>query len=96
MADPYHILGVPMDVVDADLRRRYLKLVRQYPPEKSPRRFAEIRAAYELLRDPVQRLERQLFQVCGDETLADILADLRSRVQAVRIPTETLLSLSEG
>jgi hypothetical protein len=31
----------------------------------------------------------------GGETLDDIIAELRSKAQAVRIPTETLLSLAE-
>ena len=95
MVDPHVILGVSPDVDEAALRQRYLELVRQNPPEKCPHQFAEIREAYELLRDPVRRLERQLFQVRGRESLDDIIADLRSRVQVARIPTETLLSLAE-
>ena len=95
MVDPHSILDVSPDVDEAALRRRYLELVRQNPPEKCPRQFAEIREAYEQLRDPVRRLERQLFQVRGSESLDDVIADLRSRVQATRIPTEILLSLAE-
>ncbi len=95
MADPHSILEVSPDIDEAGLRRRYLELVRQNPPEKCPRQFAEIREAYEQLRDPAKRLERQLFQVRGGESLDDVIADLRSRVQATRIPTETLLSLAE-
>jgi len=94
MTDPYTILGVSPDVDEAALRWRYLELVRQNPPEKRPRQFAEIREAYEHLRDPVSRLEKQVFQVQGHESLDDIVANLQSRVQAARIPTETLLSLS--
>ena len=96
MAEPYSVLGVSPDVDEAALRRRYLELVRRNPPEKCPQQFAEIRGAYEQLRDPVRRLESQLFQLRGSESLDDIIADLRSRVQNTRIPTETLLSLAEG
>jgi len=95
MADPHSILGVSPDVDEATLRRRYLELVRQNPPEKCPRQFAEIREAYEDLRDPVKRLERQVFRIRGSESLDDVIADLRLRVQAARIPTETLLSVAE-
>lgn len=95
MADPYETLGVSPDVDEVALRKRYLELVRQHPPEKSPQKFAQIREAYEELRDPVERLRRQLFQVHSGETLDDVIADLRSRMQAARIPTETLLSLAE-
>ena len=96
MVDPHSVLNVSPDVDEAALRRRYLELVRRNPPEKCPRQFAEIREAYEHLRDPVKRLERQLFQVRGSESLDDVIAVLRSRVQAARIPTEILLSLAES
>ena len=95
MAEPYAVLGISPDADETALRRRYLELVRLNPPEKCPREFAEIREAYEQLRDPVRRLERQLFQVRPGESLDDVIADLRSRVQAARIPTEALLSLAE-
>lgn len=95
MVDPHLVLGVSPDVDEAALRRRYLELVRRHPPEKCPKEFARIREAYEQLRDPVDRLERQLFQIRDDESLEDVIADLRSRVQASRIPTKTLLSLAE-
>ncbi len=95
MAEPYAVLGVSPDADEAALRRRYLELVRRNPPEKCPRQFAEIREAYEQLRDPVSRLESQLFQVRRGESLDDVIVDLRLRVQAARIPTETLLSLAE-
>jgi curved DNA-binding protein CbpA len=95
MVDPHLVLGVSPDVDEAALRRRYLELVRRHPPEQSPQKFAEIREAYEQLRDPLARLRSQLFQVRGNESLDDVIADLRLRVQAARIPTETLLSLAE-
>ncbi len=95
MGDPCSILGVSPNIGETALRRRYLELVRQNPPEKCPQRFAEIREAYEQLRDPAERLQRQLFEVGDAESLHDIIADLRSRVQAARIPTDLLLSLGE-
>jgi curved DNA-binding protein CbpA len=95
MADPYETLGISPDADEVALRKRYLELVRQYSPEKSPERFAQIREAYEQLRDPLERLARQVFQVHSGETLDDVIADLRAREQAARIPTETLLSLAE-
>ena len=56
LLDPYAILGLPRGCDESDVRRRYLELVRQFPPDRAPERFAEIRGAYESLRDPVVRL----------------------------------------
>ena len=40
MNDPYAELGLPTDATDEQIRRRYLELVRQNPPEQNPERFA--------------------------------------------------------
>ncbi|NLS92691.1 MAG: J domain-containing protein [Planctomycetaceae bacterium] len=95
MRDPYQVLDVSADVDDAALRRRYLELVRRYPPERCPQQFAEVREAYEQLRDPARRLERELFKAGGCEILDDVIAGMRSKLQERRIATETLLSLAE-
>ena len=95
MADPYEVLGLPPDADEVGVRRRYLQLVRQHPPEREPERFAELRAAYDQLRDPVTRLEAQLFAVREMDSLEDTIADVRTRVRTARIPTDTLLSLAE-
>ena len=96
MSDPYEILGVTHGSTEADIRHRYLELVRQYPPDRAAERFAEIHQAYEKLRDPVVRLESKLFDLESSETMADIVADVRCRLRRSRIPTQTLLSLAEG
>ena len=51
--DPFQILGVSRDAGEAEVRARYLELVRQYTPEREPEKFREIRAAYEAARDPL-------------------------------------------
>ena len=96
MADPYEILGVSRGSSEADIRRRYLELVRQYPPDRAPERFTEIHQAYEKLRNPVVRMESKLFDLESSETMADIMADVRQRLRKSRIPTQTLLSLAEA
>ena len=96
MSDPYDILGVSRGSSEADIRRRYLELVRRYPPDREGERFTEIHQAYEKLRDPVVRMESKLFDLESGETLADIVADVRQRLRKSRIPTQTLLSLAEG
>jgi curved DNA-binding protein CbpA len=95
MSDPYETLGLTSDVGEAEIRRRYLELVREFPPDRAPERFTAIHAAYEALRDPARRLHAQLFQ---DETKTDSLeslaADLRARLRQVRLPVATLLELA--
>jgi curved DNA-binding protein CbpA len=95
MSDPYEILGVSRGSSEAEIRRRYLELVRQYPPDRAAERFTEIHQAYEKLRDPVVRMESRLFDLKSSETLADVIADVRRQLRKSRIPTQTLLSLAE-
>jgi curved DNA-binding protein CbpA len=60
MRDPFTILGVADDAGDAEIRRRYLALVRDFPPDRAPERFQELRAAYEALSDERRRLATKL------------------------------------
>jgi curved DNA-binding protein CbpA len=60
MRDPFTVLGVADDADDAEIRRRYLVLVREFPPDRAPERFQELRAAYDALSDEHKRLETKL------------------------------------
>ncbi|NLF70447.1 MAG: J domain-containing protein [Candidatus Anammoximicrobium sp.] len=95
MIDPYEVLGVTADASEELIRQRYLALVREFPPEHAPKRFAEIRAAYDQLRDPVRHLERRLFDLTAVETIDTLLAAERRRQTRRRLPTSVLLSLGE-
>ena len=61
MTDPFQVLESPPDADDAAIRARYLELVRRWPPEQAPERFAAVRAAYEQVRDRDARLRHRLF-----------------------------------
>jgi len=97
MNDPYDVLELTSDASEAEIRRRYLELVREFPPDRAPERFAAVHAAYEALRDPARRLRSQLFQ---SETTADSLdtlaADLRRRLRHARLPVASLLNLADA
>jgi DnaJ-class molecular chaperone len=67
MRDPFTVLGVDEAADDAEIRRRYLTLVRDFPPDRAPERFREYRAAYEALSDERKRLEMTLL---GTNTIA--------------------------
>jgi curved DNA-binding protein CbpA len=60
MSDPFSILGVDDTAGDEEIKRRYLALVRAFPPDREPERFQTYRAAFEALRDERKRLEAKL------------------------------------
>jgi DnaJ-class molecular chaperone len=95
MSDPYAVLGLPVDADLAQIRKRYLHLVRQFPPDQAPERFAAIRLAYDEVRDPRRRLEVRMFEPGGGDSLEAIAADLRARLVAGRMPVDALLGLAE-
>lgn len=96
MNDPYETFGLPRHATEAEIRCRYLQLVREFPPDRAPERFAEIRAAYDALRDPVRLIERQLFALASTDSLESLIADLRARLRNAPLSTEALLSLAES
>lgn len=51
----YAVLGIRADADYDTIRQQYLKLVRQFPPETHPDVFQNIRAAYDVLKDPETR-----------------------------------------
>lgn len=61
ITDPYVVLGLERGASQAEIRRAYFDLVRQYPPEQEPQTFQIIRAAYEKLRTPEVRAETDLY-----------------------------------
>jgi curved DNA-binding protein CbpA len=95
MNDPFEILGLAQGAGDDEIRKRYLQLVREFPPDRAPERFAAVRAAYDTLRDPVRRLETELLSLTTNDSFEALARDLRARVLGPHLPAETLLSLAE-
>lgn len=94
--DPYQVLGLNPTATADEIRQQYLALVRESPPERDPQRFAQIRDAYDQLRDPVASLERQLLDTTAVHTFDTLLAAENKRRSARRLPTAVLLSLAEA
>ncbi|HLP23206.1 MAG TPA: DnaJ C-terminal domain-containing protein [Microbacteriaceae bacterium] len=69
--DFYKTLGVSKDISEADLKKTYRKLARQYHPDSNPgdanaeARFKEISEAYSVLSDPEQRKEYDAIRAMG-------------------------------
>lgn len=61
ISDPYLVLQIDRRADDAAIKKAYFQLVRQYPPEREPAKFQQIRAAYEQLRTPAKRALIDLF-----------------------------------
>ena len=61
MRDPYEVLGVGRSASEAEVKRAYRKLAKQYHPDrhagdkKAQAKFAEINAAYEIVGDKEKR-----------------------------------------
>lgn len=58
--DPFAELGVDESADDETIRRRYLALVRTYPPDRDPERFQALRRAYEAISGRRERIARRL------------------------------------
>jgi curved DNA-binding protein CbpA len=53
----YEVLGIEENANPQDIKRAYFGLVRQFPPERFPEEFKELRTAYDTLLDEKRRAE---------------------------------------
>jgi curved DNA-binding protein CbpA len=95
MSDPFEILGLPSDADDDAVRARYLELIRRWPPEQAPDRFAAVRAAYEQVRDRDSRLRRRLFDAGRTASLDSLVEEATARARR-RVTLAELLLVHRG
>src|SRR5579871_6377539 len=92
MADPYSVLGLPPTADDETIRRRYLELVREFPPEQYPDRFAAVRASYEQVKDLDARVRYRLFKAGTEDTIEALIEEAACRTPRRRVGLQTLLA----
>jgi curved DNA-binding protein CbpA len=93
MTDPYQVLGLPADADDDAIRRRYLELVKQFPPGQHPERFAAIRQAYDRLRDLTTRVRHRPFEAGDADNVEKLIEGLECPTSRRRVSLKSLLSL---
>src|SRR6188472_2243089 len=70
--DYYEILGIPRSATEADVKKAYRKLARQYHPDRNPgdkaaaAKFKEIQEAYAILGDKQKRTQYDTFGKGGN------------------------------
>ncbi|XP_037822667.1 LOW QUALITY PROTEIN: dnaJ homolog subfamily A member 2 [Lucilia sericata] len=76
--DLYEILGVTKNSTDAEIKKNYRKLAKEFHPDKNPDagdKFKEISFAYEVLSDPEKRKIYDRFGIKGLQEGADGFSD---------------------
>lgn len=69
--DPYQILGVARTASEADIRARYVRLLKLHHPDTAgslPARLADVQAAYRCLADPAVRAAHDRRLADGERT----------------------------
>jgi curved DNA-binding protein CbpA len=96
MTDPFQVLELPPDADDVAIRARYLELVRRWPPEQAPERFAAVRAAYEQVRDRDARLRHRLFDAGRNTSIDGLIEEAVCRTRCRRVTLAELLTVHRG
>jgi curved DNA-binding protein CbpA len=81
VTDPFAVLGVKGDADDERIRAAYLAKLKQFPPDRSPAEFEQVRDAYDLLRDRRRRAQHTLFSFNPEASLESLLDGTENKRQ---------------
>jgi curved DNA-binding protein CbpA len=90
MANPYTVLGLPIEADDAAIRSRYLQLTREFTPEEFPEKSAAIRKAYDQIKNLERRVKYRIFESGADESIDAILEELSCTMPRKRVTLNEL------
>jgi curved DNA-binding protein CbpA len=84
----YQVLSLERAADERAIKKAYFGLVRKFPPDKHPEEFKKIRAAYEVLSDPVARRRFDAVDRDYAEHGETVGATLRAAAEATRTGDE--------
>jgi DnaJ-class molecular chaperone len=95
MLQYYLALEISPHASDEEIRKQYLALIRQHPPERDPIRFQEISTAYEKLKDEMTRIRTRVLDPYEANDPEKAMAELirASGPAKVRVGLKTLMAL---
>ncbi|HHD64581.1 MAG TPA: hypothetical protein ENK96_09525 [Desulfobulbaceae bacterium] len=89
MKTPFEILNIPGDSGDDAVKKGYLAMVKQFPPERFPDEFQRICSAYEMVKTEKNRLKYALFDA-GVPDVDELIRDIKDDAQGDRPDLQTL------
>lgn len=72
MTTPYQTLAVSEQATDEEIKKAYLKKVREFPPEQAAEQFQSIRLAYENIKTKKDRIRYAIFGVEKPDVCAEL------------------------
>ena len=93
MRNPYEVLQILPTANDAQIKESYIQKVKEYPPERFPEEFKEIREAYEAVSTPRKRVAYKLFQR-EEPDVQKLAQNLLSGGERKRVPPRRLIEIA--
>lgn len=85
MTNPFQVLEVPETADDPEIKKAYLRKVREFPPDRAPQQFQAVRSAFEAIETRRDRLRYWLFS--AEPPQVTELLDARNRKGGPKRPS---------